>query len=114
MWNPTKQTLTWEHQISQDDVFSLIGIADFWKVGVQDEEHDTAQKGQNSNSHSVAAGLVVGVEHALDLILCDWVSVAFSCDGGKNHDGKYLRRTNTVSLPLSWGALLNIQQLTDP
>lgn len=83
-WN---LTLTWEDQISHNNEFSLLGIADLWEVGVQHEEDDTSQEGQDSDPNPIAAGAVVFIEYALGHSLGLWVCVAFCCDGCKDHDG---------------------------
>lgn len=84
-WN---QILTREDQISYNNAFSLLGIADLWEVGIQYEEHNTSQEGQDSDSNSIAAGAVIFVEHALSVLLCLWVNVAFCCNGCKHHNGE--------------------------
>lgn len=91
-WN---LTLTWEDQVSYNNVFSVFGIADLWEVGVDYEEDNTSQEGQDSDSDPVAAGAVVFIEHALDLLLGWLVNVAFCRDGCKDHDGKQLQRKDT-------------------
>ncbi len=84
-WN---LTLTWEDQISYNNEFSLLGIADLWEVGVKHEEDDTSQKGEDSDPNRVAAGAVAVVEHALGLLLGCWVNVALCRDGREDNDGE--------------------------
>lgn len=90
-------TLTWENQISHNNKLSLLGIADPGEVGVQHDEEDTGQEGQDADSDSIAAGAVVLVENARGLFLGLWVNVAFSCDSCKHHNGEQLQRWDTQS-----------------
>lgn len=91
-WN---LTLTWEDQISYNYVFSLLGVADLWEEGVQYEEDNTSQEGQDTDSHPVAAGAVVFIKHAFDLLLGCRVNIALCCDGRKDHNGKNLQWRET-------------------
>lgn len=88
MSSPHLLTLTWEEQISYNYEFSLLGIADPWEVGIQYEEDNTSQEGQDSDSDAVAAGTVVVVKHAFDVGFGRWINVAFCCDGCKDHNGE--------------------------
>lgn len=85
LWNSTP---TREDQISYNNVFSLFGIADLWEVAVQYEKDDTGQEGQDSDPHSVAAGTVIAIEHAVGFHLCWRVNIALCSDGCKDHNRK--------------------------
>lgn len=94
MWSRKKsQTLTREDQISQNNGFPLLGITNLREVGVQDEEDHTSQEGQDTYSNSKVAGSIIGIEHALEILMGSYVHVAFRCNGCKHHDGEHLRRT---------------------
>lgn len=80
--------LTWEDQISYNNVFSVFGIADVREVAVQYEKDDAGQEGQDSDPHSVAAGAVIVVEYAMGVLLGCSVIVAFCRDGCKDNNGK--------------------------
>lgn len=56
--------LTREDQVASDNVLPLFGVADLREVGVQYDEDDAGEKGQNSDTHSEAACAVIPVEHA--------------------------------------------------
>lgn len=85
----------WKAQISCNNIFSFFGVAYLWEVGIQYEEDNTSQEGQDSDSHSVAAGAVIFIEHAFGFSLRDGINVAFSRDGCKDHNGEQLRRRDT-------------------
>lgn len=87
---PQKRPHTRENKITQDDVFSVFGIADLGEVGIQHNKRDAGQESQNSNTDRIVTSAVALIEHAFSVITSMMICVALIDDGSKYHNGEEL------------------------
>lgn len=90
-----KNALTWEDKISHYYNLPLVCIAYLREVCIYYEHDDTSQESDDADSHSVAAGAVVFIKHALCFVGDFRVYVALCCNGCKHHNGEQLQTRGT-------------------
>lgn len=94
----------WSRLTGQDEVQELesrpeAGAGDVALVGVQGQEDQAAEQGQEAGPHGEAAGRVVAVEDTAELRRVRLVLVAIGQQGGEDDEGEDLRRREQVPGP---------------
>lgn len=82
--------LTWDTNVSQDSLLSVLDTADLGEVHVQGQEASAAEERQRSHADAVVAGILVAVEDAVLLNLVWSVDVALVSNAAKNYYGEKL------------------------
>lgn len=110
-WGCSRGSSGWAVQglTSQDEVQELeghleAGAGDVGLVGIQGEEGQAAEEGQEASFLSEAAGQVVAVEHTAELRRVRLVLVAISQQGGEDDEGEDLWVWEGEPRALEWSS----------